>query len=717
MGLALAIAAAVVAAACLARAAPEEAGPEAAGPGGLTALPAEERPGQSLVVNGGFEGSPGEPLRGWNLKPEGGTWTADGTARAGGHSLKLSGASGQPMVPAAEQEVTLEADAYTLEGWVKSSALGASRDRAGVRFCLDGRPGLNWWMCTGVARGTSDWTLLRQPSIPVRRAGRYRLTVDAYAKPDGVAWIDDVSLVKVPRPLLDAYLLYPNFRGLLFDDRPQTVRVALRATSPGDARAAGGAVRLQLIDEASGASVRQREYPVPPPGAARAGGGSPGPAEVPPPGTAPLAPGTVIGELDAAGAGGRRLLVRAELRDREGRLVYRTPDYRVVRMSPADRKRMNVWIDRDNVAHLDGKPAFVLGLYTTSGYSNSRDTYARGRDGWGVARMAEAPVNMLINYWLGATPVPALMTYMDELHGRGIHYLHTVNFYYRDHPRYATVPYPAARDGDDALNRWIAATLVRHPGLAGFYTADEQRADMVPRVFRQQQALARGAPGTVTYAVHGDGWEEQAPLWRDAADVMGLDPYPIKRRTGNHLAMVGEWTRLGQEAVMGSRPLWMVLQYFPLTTEGGWPSESDLRAMSWMAIVEGAKGLFYWSFGDKGLAWVKDPKEREQRWRELVKVTREIKALEPVLLAPDAAVVTRESSGGVVRALGKRGPDGARYLFAYNTRGEPTQVTWTLAEPAAATTDPATGAAGPRVEQTTLADRLGPYEVKRYKLR
>jgi hypothetical protein len=161
----------------------------------------------------------------------------------------------------------------------------------------------------------------------------------------------------------------------------------------------------------------------------------------------------------------------------------------------------------------------------------------------------------------------------------------------------------------------------------------------------------------------------------------------------------------------------MVLQYFPLTSEGGWPTEAELRAMSWMAIVEGARGLLYWSFGDKGLAWVKDRRERERKWAELVRVTREIKALEPVLLAPDTAVVSRESSDGAVRTLGKAGPDGARYLFAYNTRNTPVRVTWTLAAPAAGTLDLATGQPGPAVEQGRISVELGAYEVRRLRLR
>jgi hypothetical protein len=136
-----------------------------------------------------------------------------------------------------------------------------------------------------------------------------------------------------------------------------------------------------------------------------------------------------------------------------------------------------------------------------------------------------------------------------------------------------------------------------------------------------------------------------------------------------------------------------------------------------MAIVDGARGLFYWSFGARGLGWVKDPRERERHWQDLVRVTREIKALEPVLLAPDAALVQRESSGGAVRVLGKRAADGTRYLFAYNSRRTPIRVTWTLADAVGEVVelgpDRSLSPAGPE----DLTVEFGPYEVKRFRLR
>ena len=650
--------------------------------GGLTALPASAGAGPNLVTNSTFEAARDGTLTSWGQKLNG-EWAVVSEGREGRSALRLNAARASGKVPSIEQAVTLEPGLYTIEGWVKTQDAGGNDPRSGVRLCLDARPHGNWWQCTEVAHGTKDWTQLRLPSIPVKDKGAYKFWLGVYGAAAGTAWFDNVSLTGARKPPLDVFLLYPNFRGMLFDDRSQTVRVAVAA-------GAKGRVRVAMVDEASGQSRTSREFPAAP---------------------------ELTAELDAAGLPPGRYLLRSELLDEGGAATARGADYRIVKMPARARERLATWYDERNVVHFGGKPTFVLGLYTTSGYSMDRKAYATGDNGWGNDRIAEAPINLLINYHLGRAPIPQLTVYLDDLHARGIRYLQTVNFYHRGDGQYREIDYPAAKQGEDELNRWVADTLGRHPGLAGFYVADERPAEMVPAVYRQQRALASAAPGTVTYGVLGDGWENQAPLWRDALDVMGLDPYPIVKPSGqNHLAMVGEWTRLGQDAVKGSRPLWMVIQYFPLTAAGGWPTETELRAMSWMAIIEGARGLIYWSFGEKGLKWVKDPKDKQARWAELVRVTKEIHALQPVLLAPDAQVVGRESSGGVVRALGKAMPDGTRYLFAYNTRNAPTRVTWTLAAPAAEAFDLATGKAA-NVEGGAITTELAPYEVRRLRLR
>ncbi len=652
--------------------------------GGLTALPVVDDAGANLVKNASFETRSSSPatIPEWHTL-EGDALVLDTAGKTGRSSVRMTNAARQKMIATTEQTVTLEPGLYTIAWWVKTDKLGENAAGSGARMCLDARPRRNWWQCTEVARGTMDWTLFRQPAIPVTDAGTYRVTIGAYARPEGAAWFDDISLTAVGRPPVEAFVVYPNFRGLLFVDRPQLIRVALSVVRP----APGDKIRLSLVDEARGAVLQTRDYPT----------------------------SATRGELDAGGLGAGPALVRTELVGPDGTSRYRYPDYRVVKTAAAARGDLRVWYDERNVTHLDGKPTFVLGLYTTGGYSNERSAYANANGGWGVRRMAEAPIDMLINYHLGAAPMNALGTYMDELRSNGIHYLQTVNFYHRDHGQYGSIPYPAAREGEEALNRWVAHQLAAHKGLAGFYTADEQPVEMMPKVFRQHRVLSASAPGSVTYVVQGDGWETQAALWRDALDVLGLDPYPIVKKTGqNNVAMVGEWTRLAQDAVMESRPVWMVLQFFPMTSEGGWPSYDELKAMSWMAIVEGARGLFYWSFGEKGLAWVKDPRERLAHWNDLVRVTKEVKALEPVLLAPDAPVLSR-SSNDRIRVLGKRAPDGSRYLFAYNRTDTSATATWTFAEPVHELVDLDDGRSS-AVDQTRT-ERFAPFEVKRFRLK
>src|SRR5205814_8842898 len=98
-----------------------------------------------------------------------------------------------------------------------------------------------------------------------------------------------------------------------------------------------------------------------------------------------------------------------------------------------------------------------------------------------------------------------------------------------------------------------------------------------------------------------------------------------------------------------SRPFVTVLQFFKFTSNGRWPSEAELRSMSYGAIVGGANGLFYWSLGAGALAYICDGSDaahspsgsaswcqaRIDNFTILKGVLVELKALEPVLIMPD----------------------------------------------------------------------------------
>ena len=71
----------------------------------------------------------------------------------------------------------------------------------------------------------------------------------------------------------------------------------------------------------------------------------------------------------------------------------------------------------------------------------------------------------------------------------------------------------------------MAAALAGHPGLAGWYTADKRKADEAERVFHQYTILRSAAPGGITFILQNR--PQELLRWRDAVDVIGVDPYPI----------------------------------------------------------------------------------------------------------------------------------------------------------------------------------------------
>src|SRR5207244_4518939 len=246
-------------------------------------------------------------------RPGGDVWAVERAGRDGKPALRMANAARVKYVPGAEQTVTLEPGLYTIEGWVKTRDLGTNDPRSGVRLCLDERPTGNWWQCTDVVRGTTEWTQARLANIPVKEKGTYKFNFGAYGAPEGVAWFNGLALRGTKKRALDVYLLYPNFRGMLFDDRAQTVRVAVTA-----AGGPVGRVRLSLVDEAGGAVKVTREITAASPATA---------------------------ELDAAGLPLGRYRLRAELLDAGGGVAARYPDYRIVKLPGKARDKLHAWYD------------------------------------------------------------------------------------------------------------------------------------------------------------------------------------------------------------------------------------------------------------------------------------------------------------------------------------------------------------------------------------
>ena len=620
--------------------------------GGLVALPKRIVTAVELE-NAGFE----DGIVGWTGGVEG-TFSVDkSSSRSRSTSLRIDVGKTTKWTPSVRQSLPdVKPGQYRLAFWVKTRGLEVSKGKAnGVRVSVEyiGTDGKRRRKPTKVFSGEHDWQRVELvvPLPESLKEGSASISIHRYGgRLDGEAWFDDFRLERLETPPVEAFLCWPNFRCFLPADGPQKVRVWVRVNDSATLETPVLKVydhkgqliaskSLTHLDSCNMAELDASEWPV----------------------------------------GEYRLEVSLD--------DYRYPPYVIQKIQPEDANRLAVRFTKDNVLILRGQPIFPLGLYTTSGYSNSPQSYISGQ----LKKMSEAPINFLINYWQTGAPVSAQRAYLVAQREWGINYLATVNNFYPGKYKVTSLQRTLAPELTGAIesqgdmDRFVSSYAQRMSGaanLAGYYAMDERPIDDVPRHFHQYQVLRQADPDHLTFGVSNRVGELTA--WRDTVDVLGMDPYPLfNMKLDTPLTLVGRQTRATIEATQGSRPVWMVLQFFQGWSKDRWPTEEELRTMSLMAITEGARGLFYWSYGARALAWVKDPEKKEEYWQRLVRVTKELKSLEPALLAPDAPELISEVSDPAVRWCAREA-DGKWYVFAYRPaerfsdrlNGSPKEVTF-----------------------------------------
>jgi hypothetical protein len=508
------------------------------------------------------------------------------------------------------------------------------------------------------------------------------LKLENFNNPSGTAWFDDVKLEEQEAQSVEAFLLYPNFRGILFDDGPSTMKFDIKVTPPGD-DFGRYTVRGQLRDEGTGQVVATQSYPA----------------------SAHFVANLAGGGMQA----GRPYLATFSLVDgASGATVYSYPAYRVSRAPASARAAMNVSFDAKNRVLIKGQPRFVLGVYDSGmGYSAQESFWENAL--WsptGDRRMDGMKINMYLNYWYGEAPVDAMNALMTNLQKHGVTYLQTGNCFNT---------FAAGNNFHINSSDSYVQQIGAHPGSAGYYTIDECVSSLVPGAFTQYARLRRLDPDSITFSANFGN--PDLHLWRDAADIISTDPYPLyasEPAGGYNHRTVADWTVRSRDAVMDSRPIMTVLQFFKFTSLGRWPTRTEMRNHAYMAIVEGARGLWWWSLGDNALkavcaGWCA---EKTAHMNDLKAVVNEIAALEPALLADDSpGSLTRNSNTNIKTKV--KVVNGKGYVFAYNAANSTQSATFTWnAAPGTVTVNGENRTLG--ASGSSFTDSFGPYAAHVY---
>jgi hypothetical protein len=215
----------------------------------------------------------------------------------------------------ATQTVALKKGLYKLSGWIRTQGISTGTTR-GVRLQFDRRPALGEWQQTDLIGGTRDWTLYEVDNLVVSEDAVVTIRLENFNNIAGTVWFDDLKLEEHKGMDVEVFMLYPNFRGMLFDDQSQTMKFDVTVTPPsGDF--GGYGVRGVLKDEASGQELLSRDY---------------------------AAAANFVADLEGGSMQpGRAYLVTFSLVDRSNNTVVSTyPAYRVSKVPAAARTAMNV---------------------------------------------------------------------------------------------------------------------------------------------------------------------------------------------------------------------------------------------------------------------------------------------------------------------------------------------------------------------------------------
>ena len=340
---------------------------------------------------------------------------------------------------------------------------------------------------------------------------------------------------------------------------------------------------------------------------------------------------------------------------------------------------------------------FVIGIYDTSGYGsneawwvNHLDTLLNGEVplAIGATPAAQGLVDVYINYYQGASPLQNRLNIGNATASLGMAWLDTENTGLSNIWTTSSTGQPIL---DTAALLPIVQVEKGQPGQLGYYTADEpcntnpgvdySKVSQLHSFFDAQwpQAVQYGVmrANDPFYVYNGandpcskPGYEFTGEM-SDLLTAIGTDPYLIfwSHPLANIVNFVPDtlvWANA--PANLGGvrfKPYWYVQQLWGYTNGiDGWPTAEEMRRESWTAICEGVNGIFFWSFGAKGLAYVTEP-QRGVLFAEWLSDVQEIKSYQPELTGTPIAFPETLPRG--VIGIARQTSDGVTHVFTINT--------------------------------------------------
>ena len=120
--------------------------------------------------------------------------------------------------------------------------------------------------------------------------------------------------------------------------------------------------------------------------------------------------------------------------------------------------------------------------------------------------------------------------------------------------------------------------------------------------------------------------------YKASTDIMWADPYPVPKQP---VTVVSDVVAGSVRNIEKDKPMWSVVQAFDWSV---WddgklsgahrPTPEEERCMTYLALVNGAKGIIYWAHSSSKY-YIRDYPEH---WNAIKKIAGELRGLTPVLI-------------------------------------------------------------------------------------
>ncbi|MEW6364268.1 MAG: carbohydrate binding domain-containing protein [Acidobacteriota bacterium] len=442
--------------------------------------------------------------------------------------------------------------------------------------------------------GTTDWTPIRiiSPAVPADLKAASLEVRFTTAATSGTAWFDNLSVNEYTPDPLETFLLYPNYRGLLGERtwEPTGIGMQCEVHTPG----------IPLSELSVLAQIRDSQ-------------------------------GNVLWNDGPAGAPARsftrsfdlRWILRghydflAALMGKSGRTLH-VSSFPVEVSHVVDLFARPVFVRADNTVLVAGKAFFPLGVEDSVDPDDQALVERRARllDG--------SPFNLMYNNEMLVGHPEQVTATLRKFADRGVMTAIPVGRYpgvRGDSPGDILEHFrgnsPEARISD------CVQSLRNETGLLCWVLGEDFAPQFEPFVEARYARLMRLDPGHPTCLFQPGEDVEQVTKFGRATDVFGAVAGP---RSTSSVARVGVSTDAVKSALHGCRPVWVSIR--PYQEEPDYrPTRTELRAMTYLALARGARGILYGSLP----ALLRGGSGGEQ-WRVLASVAAEVRALEGLLL-------------------------------------------------------------------------------------